>query len=163
MNRKISFSFFLTLVGAATPALAYDCYTDCGAAAEFRFPCPTIRNPRRTCTGRDPGTFAACEGAKAAACQVLEPLKDTIIQNMASAIAGNPQVQDEAKGWTTATCAIVGAGTIDAVKAAYSVPICAALSVAAAGCATFVVASGTVIVGATCAQLCTDKHLADCQ
>lgn len=153
-----SVMFFLLSFNAS----AIDCYTDCGAVASFRYPCPTFSNPGRKCTGRDPVVYGSCEATKVAACQVLAPLKDAIIGRMVAAVASDGQVRDRARGWTTTSCATVGGSLILAVNAAYATPICAAFNVAAAGCATFVLSSGAAVIGGTCAQLCTDRHLADC-
>jgi hypothetical protein len=156
----LAVSFFLSLV--APKAQAFDCYTDCGTVASFKYPCPTLSNPHRRCTGREPGTFAACQTTKVAACNILLPLKNQILHKMVTTVASDVHVEDVAGGWTRLTCATAGAGLITAVNAGYSAPICAAMNVAAAGCVTFVVASGGVITGGVCAQLCADHRLADC-
>lgn len=63
---------FMLAAGAAGPALADDCATDCGDAASYTYPCPTPRNPHRRCEGRNPVRYASCEVAKAASCQIWE-------------------------------------------------------------------------------------------
>ena len=63
--KKILLSFLIS-----TKAFGFDCNSDCGKAAEFRYPCPTFGNPGRMCRGREPVEYAACESAKVASCQV---------------------------------------------------------------------------------------------
>ncbi len=144
-------------------ANAVDCYTDCGAVARVSYPCPTFRNPHRRCDGRDPAVFGACETAKEAECRVLQPLENEIIHQMVSEVSDDSRVQSAAQGWTTATCAASAVGLVTAVNAGYSTPICAAMNVAAAGCVTFVVASGGLITSGVCSQLCADHRLGDCR
>lgn len=68
----------LMMMMSPTMAQAYDCNSDCGAAARFRYPCPTFRNPHRMCGGREPVEYAACEAAKVASCQVWEGAVDAV-------------------------------------------------------------------------------------
>jgi hypothetical protein len=54
----------------ATNAYGFDCNSDCGKAAEFKYPCPTFGNPGRKCKGREPVEFASCETVKLASCKM---------------------------------------------------------------------------------------------
>lgn len=155
--------FVTALSFISVNANAFDCYTDCGAVAHFTYPCPTFHNPHRRCDGREPNTFAVCQSAKVAACQILEPLEQGIIHDMVGAVSDNSQIQSEAGGWTRATCAASAIGIVTAVNAGYSAPICAAANVAAAGCETFVLSSSGVITAGVCSQLCADRRLSDCR
>lgn len=70
---RIAKALLTVLVVTASPqALADDCSTDCGAAAAFRYPCPTFGNPGRKCTGRNPARYASCETAKRLSCQIWD-------------------------------------------------------------------------------------------
>lgn len=60
------------LMVLASQAYGWDCDSDCGHSARFRFPCPTFGKPHRMCNGRDPATYSACETAKFASCQLWE-------------------------------------------------------------------------------------------
>jgi hypothetical protein len=51
-------------------AYGFDCNSDCGKAAEFRYPCPTFKNPGRKCKGREPVEYASCETVKLASCKM---------------------------------------------------------------------------------------------
>lgn len=68
-------SFWVLLIGfllfPATPSWATSCDTDCGARAEFEYPCPTLRNPGRKCRGRNPAIFTACQNERSGACDDL--------------------------------------------------------------------------------------------
>lgn len=57
-----------------------DCSTNCThyaeARSQYRYPCPTLRNPGRTCTGINRPVFwpikHSCDTARAASCQVWD-------------------------------------------------------------------------------------------
>jgi len=95
----------------------------------------------------------------------LGDVKKGILGNLSMKIARDQRVVAQARGWTTVSCGVVGVPLFTAVGAAYHVPICAAVDLAAAGpwCTTFIGSSSTAIAGLTCAQLCADRHLADCR
>jgi hypothetical protein len=69
MRKIVCALLLLALPNAA--AYATSCDTDCGAKAEFRYPCPTPLDPGRKCTGRNPEIFSLCETEKAGACEDL--------------------------------------------------------------------------------------------
>lgn len=71
-------AFLLNMVILSQTAVAYDCNSDCGKAAEFRYPCPTFGNPGRKCKGREPIEFAACETVKVSSCQLWEGAVDAV-------------------------------------------------------------------------------------
>lgn len=85
------------------------------------------------------------------------------ISAVAKPISDQLSAQARNDGWTTGTCTAVAAGAVGAISAGYGAAICAAANVAAPACVAFLAASGPAIVAATCAQLCTDRHLADCR
>lgn len=161
----------VTLISAlaySSSALAVNCNTDCGKAASFSYPCPTFRNPHRRCEGRDPAAYAACTGAKEAACRVIEPLEDALIHDLATDIAEDPRVTSASKKWTTSTCKSDGELLIAAVGAGFATPICVAAGIqtagaATAGCIVFLGSSGAFLTDVTCTQLCTDRQLEDCK
>lgn len=138
------------------------CDTDCDDLSEFKYPCLG-----GMCKGYDPRIRIPCLGAKELACRQWENMKKGVVDNMAHMVASNTAVVDAAKGWTTSTCVASGSALIIAISAGYGALICSTigastLGVGLASCAIFLGASGTLIVGATCSQLCTDKHLSDC-
>jgi hypothetical protein len=69
--KRILFSLLLS-----TNAFGYDCNSDCGKAAEFKYPCPTFGNPGRKCKGREPVEYAACETVKLASCKMWDGAVD---------------------------------------------------------------------------------------
>lgn len=69
-SKKLKLVAALLFIGGA--AFGYDCDTDCGRAAQFRYPCPTPTNPGRKCTGKNPAKYVACETDKAASCRLWE-------------------------------------------------------------------------------------------
>ena len=148
-------------------ANAQTCDTDCKEEAKFEYPCPTPRNLGRKCKGINPARLAACEVGKQADCarHTLENNKDRLVKEMANAVASDPNIVTQAKGWTSGECRVVGYGAITATILLYSQPICTLIApgVGNYACATALGAAETAIVEATCAQLCTDKHLSDCQ
>lgn len=92
-------AIFLAL-GVVTPVLATDCDTDCGAKARFTYPCPTLRNPGRKCTGKNPIIYGACETERAIACDnfltgpLLEKAKSLLSKNFNATVwsQSNPDV-----------------------------------------------------------------------
>jgi len=66
----------MTALAIPQAALAYDCDSDCGKVASFRYPCPTFGNPGRKCTGREPVQYAACETQKAVSCELWKRAAD---------------------------------------------------------------------------------------
>ena len=70
-------------------AFSFDCNSDCGKAAEFRYPCPTFGNPGRKCKGREPVEFAACETAKAASCKIWNGAVDYARDRIKPMLEGN--------------------------------------------------------------------------
>jgi hypothetical protein len=66
MQKTLAVGAFLL----STSALGFDCNSDCGAAARFKYPCPTFGNPGRMCRGTEPVEYAACESVKAASCKL---------------------------------------------------------------------------------------------
>ena len=104
----IKFKFLLVLctgllaLGAKT-TLGYDCNSDCGAQAAFRYRCPTFGNPGRMCDGRNPAKFAACETDKEVSCQLWENIENSVHDRLKrvlesrynartwAATAGNPR------------------------------------------------------------------------
>jgi hypothetical protein len=67
--RKLVVAMALSL---SSIGYGWDCDSDCGKSARFRYPCPTFGNPGRKCDGRDPATYTACETAKFASCQIWD-------------------------------------------------------------------------------------------
>ena len=69
----------------STHAYSFNCDSDCGKAARFKYPCPTFGKPYRKCYGRDPVTFATCESEKKLSCDAIQyfsrKLKPHLIQN----------------------------------------------------------------------------------
>jgi hypothetical protein len=98
MKTKWALSWALALGSLSPQAMAWDCQTDCGRVAAFRYPCPTLRNPRRTCEGREPGTFAACTSAKVASCQIWEGAVDYAVPRIKPHMEG----QFNAETWAAA-------------------------------------------------------------
>lgn len=159
---------FISALAYGSSALAVDCFTDCGKVASFSYPCPSARNPRRRCEGRDPATYGACTAAKEAACRILEPIENALVHDLAMDIAEDPQVTSASKKWTTTSCKRDGGLLITAVGAGFASPLCVAAGiqtagVATAGCALFLATSGALITDVTCTQLCTDRQLEDCK
>jgi hypothetical protein len=60
----------------ASISYGYDCNSDCGKAAQFKYPCPTFGKPHRMCKGRDPVEYSACETVKMASCKMWEGAVD---------------------------------------------------------------------------------------
>lgn len=71
---KLSILAAALLLGSASHG--YDCNTDCGKAAEFRYPCPTPTHPGRKCTGRNPAKYVVCETDKAVSCRLWNEAVD---------------------------------------------------------------------------------------
>src|SRR5882672_11236322 len=69
--RKVLFMLFFS-----QSAFGIDCSSDCGEIASFNYPCPTFRNPRRICKGREPTTWAMCTEAKEISCNVWDKAVD---------------------------------------------------------------------------------------
>jgi len=69
-NEYYDFSMYLEKEKYQLEDVAYDCNADCGAAARFRYPCPTFGNPGRKCTGKNHVKYAACEADKAVSCRL---------------------------------------------------------------------------------------------
>lgn len=63
-------------LGFTPQAFGFDCNSDCGKAAEFRYTCPTFGNPGRMCKGREPVEYTACESAKVASCKIWDGAVD---------------------------------------------------------------------------------------
>lgn len=161
-------SLVLLLAAAVSVVAATDCDTDCGKKAAFKCFGGTCRNPF---------IFSACMVEKTADCgikakiiKMVEPVVwradlDWVVclLQMARQIAQSGPVRDEAKGWTTQTCITAAAVLVQTTAVAFAAPICAAFTVGAVACIPFVTGLGATLVVATCAQLCTDQHLSDCQ
>ncbi len=87
-------------MGVGTQALATDCNTDCGAKARFTYPCPTLRNPGRKCTGKNPVIYGACEVERAVACdnfltqELFDKAKSLLSKNFNATVwsQSNPDV-----------------------------------------------------------------------
>lgn len=149
------------LVFSGSASYAVDCTTDCGKVASFRYPCPTFRNPRRMCTGREPAAYATCETTKQASCRVLRP----VIKKLGQAIAKDSRVLKKAKdgGWTNDSCRRNGEYLVGTIGLMYQTPICAAVNVGSLVCLGFIAYSSKNVADAACTQLCQDKRLNDCR
>ena len=98
-NNYKSKSIILAM-GVGTQALATDCNTDCGAKARFTYPCPTLRNPGRKCTGKNPVIYGACEVERAVACdnfltqELFDKAKSLLSKNFNATVwsQSNPDV-----------------------------------------------------------------------
>lgn len=102
-------------LGMSTVSLAFDCNSDCGKAAEFRYPCPTFGNPGRMCRGREPVEYAACESAKVASCKIWNGAVDYASDKLKPMLQGRfnagSWAQAEASGTGTeymASCVAAG-------------------------------------------------------
>lgn len=116
--------------------------------------------PECRCGWRCPGS---CSIRDVVPVDPLEPFKDAIITSAAKITADAVASEARKSGWTTTSCAVVGTGIITSVAITSSAAICSFLTVGAAACPAFIGMAGPTVVTATCAQLCTDKHLSDCQ
>lgn len=108
----------------STSALAYDCNTDCGDVASFNYPCPTWRNPRRTCKGREPAIYASCQAAKALSCEVWQGAVDYALPRMRPHMEGSfnantwaAAVQDGSPDAYMSQCMAAGVGICGALGA----------------------------------------------
>jgi hypothetical protein len=86
-------------------AYGFDCNSDCGAAARFRYPCPTFGNPGRMCDGREPVEYAACESAKVASCKIWAGAVDFASGKL------KPMLEDRFNSGTWASAEASGNGT----------------------------------------------------
>lgn len=92
----------------------------------------------------------------------------TVASRLGSQTGKNPYLIWSAQrdGWTMGKCRTVGAGAVLTTAMLYSAAICEATTVepvSATVCTGIVTAAGSVIVEATCTQLCHDRHLLDCR
>lgn len=83
--RFSGFVFASLMALSASSAFADDCSTDCGDAAEFRYPCGI----GRWCTGRNPTRYATCETAKAASCQIWDGAVGYVVPRIRPMLEGS--------------------------------------------------------------------------
>jgi len=95
--------------------------------------------------------------------KIPTPSFDWAIEAVAKPVAAQLAGQAEQGGWTKLNCVSLSAGAVYAATTGYSAAICAVMNVAAPACVAFLTASGGVITGATCVQLCQDRRLSDCK
>lgn len=100
--------FYVWLSGAEDSI--YGCDTDCGAAASFRYPCPTFRNPGRKCTGKNHVKYAACEADKAVACRMMNAINEKAYQ-LAMTGKENETIQDRNDCVIIVTAGLAAYGT----------------------------------------------------
>lgn len=159
--KKLAIAVCFLFLFSASSSYAVDCNTDCGKFASFRYRCPTIRNPGRWCTGRDPAKYSTCETAKQASCRVLRP----VLKKLGQAIGKDSRAQKRAKddGWTKNSCRANGVFLVGTVGLVYQAPICAAVSVGAGACLGYIALSSAGVTEVACTQLCQDRKLNDCR
>ena len=130
-------SLLLLVVGVQN-ASAWDCNTDCGAAAKFRYPCPTFGNPGRKCDGRNPTVYAACSTDQAVSCRLWESIEASVHHDLQTVLEPNfnhhtyaAAEADGQQNYYMGECQAAAIATCSAIGAKLGGPWGAALSGAA--------------------------------
>jgi hypothetical protein len=69
-NRLIP--LIIAMCPAVSNGLTYHCDDDCHEESKFHYPCPTFKNAKRRCEGKNPLKFSVCTADKAVSCKARD-------------------------------------------------------------------------------------------